>query len=692
MTKFKYYNLGLFMGNIDFEDPESKVFDRYIGDYIENLSLEEVGQMTGLAVNILSGVYGYFRERNFLVNSEDGKINIPDYSYELLKEKEERLFPTEEAVEIFVERNRQFPVDLIVYRGSLIGFIIPDRDNVHYIIRDTFQNSIPLALWKDSIKENVFGARKLELQMIKMRDGVSLATEVVLPENNKEKNPVIFIRTPYGRKSSIDRYIRFVSRGYVLVVQDVRGREDSEGVWEPKVHEMNDGSDSLDWIADQKWCNGKIGMIGGSYLGFVQWAAVSSGNKNLSCVTSIVSSGSPFYDVPRKGGTMMSGTLAWTFMMAESKKNEENMDRNDWDEILGSLPYKDIPEKALGSKLDYWEEWIKHENYDEYWQGLDWANNPQHFTVPSLLVSGWYDDNGMGTTIAWDIKNSLKSKDSRLILGPWCHKANTTREINGVKYPANSIRYDLDYQYYLWFEYNLKGKESLDNKYPRVQTYTLGKGIWTGSNEWPRENTRDIKFFLSKDNSLKKKPEESASVSYKYDPDNCPPFLMTLSENECNVPGNYKEVDQREDVIYFETEALEEELTIAGDPWGDLYLKSDCKDTDWIIRLCDVDPEGNSIRLSDGIVRAKYRNSFEHPELLEENKIYNYKIRMTKIANTFKKGHKIRFSITSGAKNLIFPNTNTGNDPMFDTEVIVANQTIHFGEDNPSSLRLPVES
>lgn len=693
MTKFKYYNLGICIGKIDFEnfhsetiDSKTKLMEKY-DDYSNDENLYS------LPLDMMEKIYRYFRNKNFLVDNQCENLLIMDYTFEKLSSYEDKLFKLEDHIEIYVQRNRQFPVDIIVYRDSFIGFIFVDRENVHYIVRDQFQNSIPLSMWRDKSEDKICGIDESFTEMVRMKDGVHLASEILLPYERKKSCPIILVRTPYGRKSSIEKYKRYVHYGYGLVVQDVRGREDSEGIWIPKIHEMSDGSDTLDWINKQVWCDGNIGMIGGSYLGFVQWAAVASGNKHLKCVTSVVTSGSPFRDVPRKGGTMLFATLAWAFMMSESKKKEENMDRNDWESLLEIKPYSKIPEKALGHKLDYWENWIKHENYDEFWEQADWTRYPENFNVPAFIVSGLYDDNCGGTRDAINMKKSIDSNNYRLILGPWCHKANTTREINKIIYPSNSIRYDIDHQFLNWFELNLKNKRDALSNYPVVSTYTLGSGEWIESLKWPRENTKEFKMYLNKIEGkevLDGKIGENGVSEYIYDPDDCPPFLLNLSDNECNVPGNYREVEERSDVVYFETEKLIEDVTIAGDIFTELYLQSNCPDTDWIVRLSDVDENGNSIRLSDGVIRAKYRNSFKVPELLED-KIYKYNIELTKIANKFKKGHRIRFSIMSAAKNLIFPNTNTGKDPMFDTMVKIANQKIYFGKDNPSCIILPVE-
>ena len=162
-----------------------------------------------------------------------------------------------------------------------------------------------------------------------------------------ERIPAVLIRTPYGKSAGASSYFRFVQRGYAVVIQDVRGREDSEGEWLPMYYEVEDGDDTLTWIGAQTWSDGNVGMTGGSYLGYVQWAAAASGNPHLKAMLSNVCAGSPFIDVPRRGGCFNSGMLAWAFMVSGQRANPLLMAREDWDEVLNIRPWRSWRQKPL---------------------------------------------------------------------------------------------------------------------------------------------------------------------------------------------------------------------------------------------------------------------------------------------------------------------------------------------------------
>lgn len=610
----------------------------------------------------------------------------------------------EEEAWIWASRGRKFPVDAVVYHNSIVGFILTGGVKCNILIKPGFECFTPLVLWKHSfVSEDGHGVDHKGTYYVKTRDGVNLATEVWLPSDLGEKKvPAVLIRTPYGRvlKNGGSRWLRFVRRGYALVIQDVRGREDSEGEWSPYKYDREDGDDTLNWIAEQPWSDGNAGTIGGSYLGCVQWAAASSGNPHLKAIVSMVTSGPAFIDINRRGGIYTSGGLAWAFMMADRRMNRKAMERDDWDDVIKIRPIKRIPEKALGRKLPFWEEELEHPDNDEFWKNIDWSIRGEKIDVPSIIISGWYDDNGMGSTAAWEMNEKNNRKHQKLIFGPWKHAFNTSREIHGVEFGNNAVRYDLDILCLRWFDRFLKGMENGVEYEPAVQYYLVGENKWKESSKWPPENAAYRNFYMhsmghantsSGDGTLDMvHPAHENTDVYVFNPQDPAPFLIDVSENEMNVPGNYRDVDLREDVLVYTSKPLDEDLIIAGNVYAEIYASSSARDTDWLIRLEDVDNVGNSIRLVDGILRARYRNSFEKQELLCLGKVEKYEIRMAKTANVFKAGHSIRVTITSGAEGLAFPNHNTGNNPADDVEMISAVQTVYHNDEYPSHVKLPV--
>nr|WP_289038976.1 CocE/NonD family hydrolase [uncultured Allobacillus sp.] len=609
---------------------------------------------------------------------------------------------------LWVEREKKFPMDIVVMNSEPVAFISPSRENCCVLVQEGFEDYTPVKLWADeNLSKATYGIEHHGKFLVPMRDGVNLATEVWLPKDmeklEKRARPVIFVRTPYGRHEYDHAYVNFLQRGYAVVIQDTRGRQDSEGEWIPMSTEVEDGDDTLNWIADQSWCDGNIGMIGASYGGFVQWAAAASGNPHLKALISIVTAGGPFIDIPRKGGTFVSGMLAWAFAMVDKEFKPENMVRSDWDDVLNIRPLKDIPKKALGKEVPFWNEWMAHHAKDEFWRQSDWYQYKENINVPAMIVSGWYDDNGMGTTQALDIVSDYKSQDRKVILGPWMHNANTIRDIQGVALGNNALRYDLDVQYQRWFDHQLKYIDNGIDEESRVEYYVTGTNQWETSCQWPPKAVDWTTMYLGSQGKAATSSgdghltfaaaDEGVEALYDefvYDPEDPAPHLIDMSENEIGVPADYKAVNERDDVLVYDSEPLKNPLTLVGDIQVTFHASSSARDTDWVVRLEDVDPDGHSIKLVDGVLRARFRNGFEQEELLKPGEVEKYIIRTSKLANTFKIGHRIRLVVTSSADNYIFPNTNTGEDPATDVNSVKAVQRLYHGGATPSYVQLPV--
>ncbi|WP_028328414.1 CocE/NonD family hydrolase [Brachyspira alvinipulli] len=591
---------------------------------------------------------------------------------------------------IYAAMSGKNPLDIIVAENSVKGFIIASRDSNSIFIEEGYEDNTFIKEWKKQIpNEKLNSIKEQKTVYIPMRDGVKLATEVLIP-NVKEKVPTILVRTPYNRLNKIETYYRYVLRGYAVCVQDVRGRGDSDGEWIPKYHEVDDGDDTINFIANEQWCNGSVGMIGGSYLGCVQWSAAGSGNEHLKALISIVTSGNPFVDLPRKNGTFSSGVLAWAFSVKDKVHDKNNMQRTDWDEVINIRPIKDIPIKALGHNIGFWDKWCSHEVYDEFWAHCNWYEKRDNIKTPALIVSGWYDDNGDATSLAIDVVSKYKNdSDKKIILGAWMHDGNSTRNINSLQLGTNALRYDIDLIFLKWFDKKLKNiNNDIENR-PNVEYYAVGKNEWKQANKWYPEYSKPVNYYLSANNKLSLNvPETDVEEKYIFNPKDAPEHLIDISQNEICVPADYQEIEKRDDVIIFTTEEFEKETTIVGSAKITFYAKSSAKDTDFVVRLTEVDSKGRSMRLCDGFIRAKFREGVDKISLLEPGKIYKYEIVTTKIANTFLKGTKLRLQVMSGAKNYIFPNQNTGNNIFEDTEFINAEQTIISSKEYPSFVEL----
>lgn len=703
---FKLYRSGIHLADISFNIDkieyryrdiynnswsDFKEYDKEVNIYKEKYSLD--------LVDIQNNLFKY-TEIDF---SNIKGFELKDKVYRKYKTVSPKSSNKDTYAVIWAQRHKKFPLDIVTIDNNIIGFIVTKREECIVLVKENYEKYTPQALWADTeISQDKYGIKYLGTHMVSMRDGVRLATDLWIPDTHEDTNgfPTIFIRTPYGKDRTFESQLRFVQRGYALVVQDTRGREASEGEFISKLYEREDGDDSLNWIEGQSWCDGNIGMIGASYLGYVQWSAASSSNPHLKAIVSIVTAGSPFIDLPRKGGTMSSGMLAWVFAMSKKEFWPEAMDRSDWDKVVKIRPIKDIPKKTLGREIKLWNKYMKHSTYDEFWDKTNWSTHGDKIKVPSLIMSGWFDDNGQGSLEAWNMNVKNNRSDIKMILGPWLHKANSTRDIGEIGFGNNSIRYDVDLLFLKWFDKYLKGIENGIDKGPAIEYYEQGNNQWKSSDTWtPKEAVRRKLYINSSgkantsdgDGKLDWKMKfQSEYDTYVYNPKDPAPHLIDLRDNELNVPANYREVEKRQDVLVYTSEVLEEDLTIAGEIYGYIYAASSARDTDWVVRLTDVDTEGNSRRLVDGVYRARYINDFKEEKLLDKYEIRKYRINMFHTANTFKKGHKIRIEITSSAENLIFSNHNTGNDFALDIDYVIAKQKIYHSNEYPSFISLPI--
>lgn len=604
---------------------------------------------------------------------------------------------------IWAERKKSNPLDILHKDGLFLGLVTTNREATSLFIRDGYEDESIVNEWKkkDLLIERPYGVENKLTEMVPMRDGVHLATDIFLPKTTEMKKfPIIMARTPYGKERYSEAHYRFVQRGYAVVVQDVRGRNKSEGVNRSMQNERDDGDDTLNWLANQDWCDGEIGMLGGSYGGFVQWAAASSGNPHLKAMVSIVTAGSPFVDMRRKGGTLISGGIPLEFALSEKIFNPSLMDRDDWDKLMKIRPLEKIAEVGLGYQIKRFNESLQHANYDEYWHEMNWYARKEKINVPALIISGWYDDNGAGTTEAIKVTGHYPKGRRKIILGPWLHKGNSTRDLGDIALGNAALRYDIDLQHVLWFEKFLKHKENGVNDEPSVEYYTVNENKWKFASQWPPENGTKKDFYLASNGQsngsdgtgkLAEKPIlDTQEDVYDYDPKDPVTHLIDLSLNEICFPNNYQEIEKRKDILCYTTEPFLNETVITGQIRVGFYAKSTAVDTDWVVRLTDVAPDGVSTNLAEGMLCARFRDSFTDPSFLIPEKVYYYEMETSKISNQFKTGHRLRLDITSSAENYIFPHSNTENG-VNSTETIVATQTILTGKKYPSKITVNIE-
>lgn len=544
--------------------------------------------------------------------------------------------------------------------------------------------------------------------MIPMRDGVKLATDLYFPGKGSAPSPVILMRTPYG-KEILKGYGEFYSgHGYVLAAQDVRGRFESQGKWEPFVNEGEDGYDSIEWLAGQSWSTAKVGMCGGSYSGSAQFFAAVLKPPHLVTIIPNITPAMPFDNLPYERGVLLLGwAIRWTDIIENAKSSSDIAKKvregflRDWHSIFNHLPVIDLDKEVLGKEHAYWREWVKHNADDSYWEKVDYLEALEELDIPVFLQSGWYDGGNRGTKLAYSRLSRSKNRYIKMIVGPWIHSDQSSTHLYG-QYMGEDAGIDLFELYRRWFDYWLKGKDNGIPEEPLVQVYNMGPNHWLEADTYPLSNTSFTKFFLTSekganssrgDGALQLQMSSSGKQydSYIYDPGDPSPCFHTYLKKRASEQYNDL-VCSRSDILVYETAPFERPLTIAGPISAVLYASSSARDTDWCVTLYGVDENGviYPIGMTWGVLRARFRNSMRSPEFLEKDGIYEYTIDLSHTGITLSKGERIRLEISSAAYPEYSRNLNTGGHNEMETEYVSAHQRIYHTEKYPSHLLLPV--
>ena len=535
---------------------------------------------------------------------------------------------------------------------------------------------------------------------VSMRDGVELATDVYLP-NQSGKYPTLLIRDIYTNGSAVGRqkYAKFAtSNGYALVFQSVRGRYDSDGQWYPYFQEINDGDDTLSWIAEQTWSDGKVGMFGSSYLASVQWLAAVNRNPALVAIAPAVSPGNYYRDVAYPGGAFsLLSRASWGIGLVGSKTNMSFP--IDWVKEIEHLPLNTLA-KNLGFSVKHYQDWLEHPSDDAYWKPLNLEARANEMAVPAMNIGGWYDvflrsTIGSYKTMTEEAATETARKGQRLIIGPWPHGWNQKTKVGDMELGDNSL-IDAPSMLLEWFNYWMKGDvkpEGLKLGESPVKIYVMGENIWRDENEWPLARTEYRPFYIHVDSTLSEKAPavKSASIKYDYDPaDPVPTIGGNIMSPKLRGPFDQKPLDGRKDILRFVTEPFSHATEITGPISAEIYASSSAPDTDFMAKLIIVKPDGSALNLVDGVIRARYREGFDKSKLIEPGKVYKYDIDMWATSYKVSPGDRIRIDITSSNFPRLARNLNTGADFAKTSKMKIANQTIHMSKKYPSKIVLPI--
>ncbi len=537
--------------------------------------------------------------------------------------------------------------------------------------------------------------RLFDLQ-VPMADGVCLSTDVILP-GTAGTWPAILIRTPYSKVNDriLDWAGFFADYGYAVVAQDVRGRGDSDGDWEPWIHEFGDGHDTVEWIAAQEWCTGKVGMLGGSYEGWVQWAAAARHPAHLAAMVTSGSPGRWFRDWPyRFGAFFASDYLEWLNRTARRVVQPVPFPSWAW---LADHPDLRTLDADTGRPLASWQSALDHSTYDSYWHSLD-ISGYERMDIPVLHLTGWFDGCAPGEFHHFHQMRKLSpaADQQSLVVGPWDHHGAvvTGQAVGGDLAIGARGTVDLRLVWERWFARWLKGDVSGSGFAP-VRYYSLGADEWRESSEWPPAGSSEYVLYLQADGSASTVRSATEAVrEYEYDP--ARPVLSMLSLHNRDrlewAPRPAVLIDGREDVLRYRLSPVDSPLSIAGPVRAVLHVSTTGPDTDFVVSLGYVRAGGRTTIVADGIVRAALRDSLEKVSLLEPGEIYALEVEVNDMALELAPGESLEIAVSSSLAPNYHPNPNTGLGYAGDAPAVVVRQTIHHGGRYPSRLVLSVVS
>jgi putative CocE/NonD family hydrolase len=548
---------------------------------------------------------------------------------------------------------------------------------------------------------------------LKLHDGVTLWADVFRPKA-EGKFPVLLTRTPYDRKNSIDFCMKAAARGYVVIAQDVRGRYGSEGEWYPFKYESQDGYETVEWAAALPYSNGKVGMFGGSYVGATQYLAAIAQPPHLAGICPNYTA-SNYHD----GWTYQGGAFeqwfneSWTSGLAENtitRKAMQTSDRVAWAQKLPLLSYPVLTSPAAETLAPYFSDWLMHPNYDDYWKQWSIEDHYAKILVPVFSMGAWYDIFLGGTLrnyqrLKKDAGTDAARRGQRLMVYVGGHAGGWDSKTVGAVDFGDKLPFDLDEAMLRWYDSLLKGIDNGLEREKQVRIFVMGKNEWREEDDWPLARAKTTRYYLHSTkpaNGLEgagtlntTAPDEEKPEQYVYDPSNAVPTLGGPLCCGAPLPTGIGPEDQRpaegrDDVLVFSTPVFAQDTEVTGPVSLDLYLSSSAVDTDFTGKLVDVWPNGFAQNLTEGILRLRYRNSQEKPELANPHEVYHVSVDLWATSNVFLAGHKLRLEVSSSNFPRFDRNLNTGEEQARGTHMVKATNVIYHDKARPSALVVPV--
>ncbi len=544
-----------------------------------------------------------------------------------------------------------------------------------------------------------------EIINVPMRDGILLATDIYRDEA-KTKAPVILMRTPYDRTRQKVNAEQWAKAGYIFIAQDCRGTRASEGVMAPYNNEGQDGYDTLEWITRQPWCSGRVGMMGGSYVGAVQWQAAVENPPGLAAIAPQATWSSFYRNLYLGGSVRLALISGW---IAGNTPKPEGVERADMSTALLRLPLSDV-DSSIGWDMPWLDAFLTHPEPNGFWTRLDLTPRLPELQLPALHVVGYYDffsreSVNNFTVMQKESRDPKTRRQQRLILGPWDHGSVGRTKVAEVEFgpdaAVDTFALQLD-----WFDRHLKqDPAALAKPFPPVRYFSMGDNVWHDAQTWPPEGFTATSFYLHSEGQANTRQgngrltREAPSTAqpadtFRSDPGNPTPSNPVTEKRPLRAavwgPVDQSATEDRDDVLVYTSEPMTEPLTFAGNAEARLHVSTDTPDADWAVKLIDVHPDGFAQNIARGILRGRYRASLLKPELMQPGQVYEITVDLGPVAATIAKGHQLRLDISGADFPLYDRNPNTA-EGIFSAETAIATEQVHHDPGALSRLILPVK-
>jgi hypothetical protein len=534
-------------------------------------------------------------------------------------------------------------------------------------------------------------ARRFNVR-IPLRDGITLAADLTLPAALPA--PAVVVRTPYGKggERQSARATTYAKGGYAMVQVDVRGRGDSDGQFEPYRNDGPDGADVIGWVAEQDWCSGGVATYGGSYPGRIQFLAALEKPPALKAMVCSVTPSDPFVENPT--GLPPPMHINWHRLVdARAVQYQGDVD---WMAVYAHRPLMTMDE-AAGFHSPNWREELRHVTLDEWWDPVRYQHRIGEIDVPVLHISGWYDDEEIGTPANFAAMTVAGTAGQRLLMGPWGHAVNTTRKLGEIDFGPDAL-IDMDATVLAFLDEHVKGMTPEPPPAP-VRIFVMGADEWRDEQTWPPAGATSAVFHFASGGSANSRfgdgrlvpgppTAEEPPDEWTHDPDRPVPFITDSGSAQIGGPDDYQGVESRGDLLVYSSDPLTEPLEIIGPVKVVAHASTSAADTDITAKLLDVHPNGFAQRLCDGMARLRYRAGFDAAQPVTPGEVYEVTVTMWDTCVRLPAGHRLRVEIASAAFPKYDVNLGTGGDMINETEGVLAHNRIWHTPARPSRLIL----